>query len=152
MQLRGSYTLKAPIEKVWSLISDPKSIAECLPGIEKLEIIDAKHFKAVLRIGLTFARGSFEFDCRLNEIEEEKHAKLEAKGRGIGSSIELTTWTDLAKIDERSTRLLWRTDAKLGGLLAPVPSGLVQGAAEKMTADLFNSINRKLEESRVRTQ
>ena len=37
MKLSGSYEFNATQEKVWETLTDPTSLAACIPGCEKLE-------------------------------------------------------------------------------------------------------------------
>ena len=52
MKFDGSFSLDAPINKVYTTLIDPKIMAKGLPDLEDLEIIDADHFKAKFKIGI----------------------------------------------------------------------------------------------------
>ena len=43
MKIEGSYTFKAPRQKVWDVLLDPKMIAQCMPGCEGLKEIGPDH-------------------------------------------------------------------------------------------------------------
>ena len=52
MRLEGSVPINASREKVWAFVIDPEQVGQCGPGVEKIEVIDATHFKAVAKVGI----------------------------------------------------------------------------------------------------
>jgi carbon monoxide dehydrogenase subunit G len=47
MIFEDSFTVKAPIDRVWAFLRDPQRVAQCIPGTEKIEIIDDTHYHVV---------------------------------------------------------------------------------------------------------
>jgi carbon monoxide dehydrogenase subunit G len=39
MKIEGRYLFKAPRERVWQVLLDPKILAQCMPGCEDLKEI-----------------------------------------------------------------------------------------------------------------
>jgi carbon monoxide dehydrogenase subunit G len=70
--------------------------------------------------------------------------RLLAHAKGIGSGNDVEAVLTLAPQDG-STRLHWSAEAKnFTGLLKMVPAGLMQGAAQKVIADVWETVKRKL--------
>ena len=40
MLLKGDVAIRAPRKKVWDFLTDPKQIAQCAPGVEKVEELE----------------------------------------------------------------------------------------------------------------
>ena len=40
MKMNGTYTLDAPVEKVWAFLMDPQAIAKVIPGCETLQEVN----------------------------------------------------------------------------------------------------------------
>ena len=49
MRFEGSVPINASREKVWAFVIDPEQVGQCGPGVEKIDVIDATHFKATRR-------------------------------------------------------------------------------------------------------
>ena len=49
MILEGKFKLKAPIQKLWDTILQPETLKACLPGAEKIELIDERTYDCVVK-------------------------------------------------------------------------------------------------------
>jgi carbon monoxide dehydrogenase subunit G len=145
MHLEDSHVLKRPRAQVWEFISNPDKIAKCLPGLERLEVKDARTFSVTVKVGIAFVRGSFRFDFTLLDQNPPTHSRFEAKGKGAGVSVRLNATMDLKEVDANTTQLSWKTDAELGGLLGEISPSLIQNSTNKITQEFFDCIKAKLE-------
>ena len=50
IQIEKSFQVKEPIEKVWSLLSDPRRVAACVPGAKITEQVDEKTYKGTISV------------------------------------------------------------------------------------------------------
>ena len=39
MRLKGEVTIQSPRKRVWDFMTDPEQIGQCVPGVEKIEMI-----------------------------------------------------------------------------------------------------------------
>ena len=147
MHFEGTFSVKAPREKVFDFLLDPEALSECLPDLQKLEVKSADEYKAVVRAGVSFVKGDFALNFRVPEKDRPSHAKLVANGTGIGSTVDLEAVMDLAEDDSGTTSMSWRAEARIGGRIASVGQRLIGGQAEKIVHNLFGSIQAKLESS-----
>ena len=46
MQIKDSFVIKAPQEKVWEFLFDIPKLSQCMPGIESVEVVDDKTIAA----------------------------------------------------------------------------------------------------------
>ena len=67
MRFEGSVPINASREKVWAFVIDPEQVGQCGPGVEKIEVIDATHFKAVAKVGIGFISARFNADMEFAE-------------------------------------------------------------------------------------
>ena len=71
-------------------------------------------------------------------------ARFSLKSKGIGTSSEVETAFTLSDA-AGGTLLRWTTDVKqLGGLLKAVPSGLIQGGAQRIIEQMLENLEKKL--------
>ena len=72
MHFEGSVAINASREKVWAFVIDPDQVGQCGPGVEKIEVIDATHFKATAKVGIGFISARFNVNMELAETERAR--------------------------------------------------------------------------------
>lgn len=144
MHFEGTFETKAPQERVYEFLLNPQRISRCLPDLQKLEVQDEEHYNATVKIGVGFIKGNFTFQFTVTEKDAPKKARLKAHGSGTGSSIDLDALMELEKT-KAGTRMHWKADAQIGGLMAGVGQRIISGTAEKTIKQLFDCLKRQLE-------
>jgi len=147
MHFEGTFNVKANPEKVFSMILDPNQISQCMPDLQKLDVKSPDDFTAVVKAGVSFIKGDFTLHFLTVEKTPNSHAKLTAHGTGIGSTVDMETYMDLANVPDGGTSMKWSADAKIGGRIASVGQRLLQGQAEKIIKGLFDCLESKLNTS-----
>jgi len=130
----GTFSIRAPRKDVFDVLIDPKQISKCMPDLQKEE------FTAVVRAGVSFIKGDFTLNFRLVESDPPTHAKLVARGSGIGSAVDLETIIDLSDSGDGGTLMKWQAEAKVGGRIASVGQRLLSSQAEKIIKQLFDCL------------
>ena len=136
--------MNAPREKVWDFVIDPNKIGKCLPDLKSLEVEGDNKFVAVARVGIGFMKGDFKFQLAIVEQNPPSHARLKGTGTGVGSSVNMDTWVDLAEADG-GTKLTYKADVQIGGTLASVGQRVIGGTVEKTISEVFRCVKKKLE-------
>ena len=145
MRFEGSLDIAAPRDRVWSFLTDPTRVTTCAPDVQALEITDLHHFKVVVRAGVGPIRSTFAMNVEFLELERPQHAAVLARGQAPGSAVQMVSNMDLAEFDETHTMMEWSSDVTVSGMIQQVGARLMQGAAEKITQQLFACIKAKLE-------
>ncbi len=145
MHFDGTFNVKAPKEKVFSMVLDPNQISQCMPDLQKLEVKSQDDFTAVVKAGVSFIRGDFTLHFTVTDKNPTTHAKLLGHGTGMGSTFDLETLLDLADVPGGGTSMKWVAEAKVGGRIASVGQRLISGQAEKIIKQLFECLQGKLE-------
>jgi carbon monoxide dehydrogenase subunit G len=68
-----------------------------------------------------------------------------ARGQAPGSVVEMRSEMDLAALDAARTTMNWSSDVTVSGMIQQVGGRLIQGAADKITQQVFSCIKAKLE-------
>lgn len=136
----GEYHIPASQETVWQFLTDPHKVGPCLPDLLELEVIDEHNFKAVVRVGVGPIRGKFTLNNSLTIEEPGTSAKMQVKGGGMGSGINLSAEMNLSKHDEGGVLLRWSSDVVVNGPIATVGGRLIDGQAKKITEQVFDNI------------
>ena len=123
MLLKGDVAIRAPRKKVWDFLTDPKQIAQCVPGVEKVEEIQAlKRYRGVVSIGFGAVKARFSGEVEILELDEPDIAKLKAHGSASGSVADAVSEMRLSDGAEDSTLVNWTAQVTVSGQLASLAS------------------------------
>ena len=68
IEIRETFVVEAPIDKVWRFVIDPQRVVGCMPGAELDEVVDDKTFLGTvsIKVGAVTARyaGRVQFNER----------------------------------------------------------------------------------------
>ncbi len=144
MTFQGTVTINAPREQVYEFLTDPARVSRCAAEVQKIDTIDDTHFKVVAKVGVGFVKATFALDVEWTEKTPPSVATAKVRGNAPGSAVEMTAGMQLSEVPE-GTKLDWKADVMVAGVIASVGSRLLQGAANKITGDVFACVKRTLE-------
>ena len=145
MHFQGTLDIAAPRERVWTFVTDPKAVSACAPDVQSIEVLDPTHFKLVARAGVGPIRATFNLDVVFTELTPPARANVRARGQAPGSAVEMLNTMELDSPSPDRTTLRWTSDVTISGTIAQMGARLMQGAADKMTQQVFACIKAKLE-------
>jgi carbon monoxide dehydrogenase subunit G len=137
MELTDEQFLPLPRHTVWAALNDPQILQASVPGCESLEAVEHNQFKVVLAatVGPIKARFSGRLELKDLHANESYALAFEGSGGAAGSC------KGSAKVQlhdaEGGTRLVYFTQAQVGGRLAQVGARLIDGVAKKMAGEFF---------------
>jgi len=144
MHFEGKAVVKAPVSKVWSFISTPESIAQCLPGVEEYKVLEGKRTEAKVKIGVGFIKGTFKVNSRvLEEDPANRRAKLLVDGSGVTSAFKAEIQIGCNPHPE-GAELGWVAEATVSGPLGSVAKGLIEGASQKVVNETLECIAKRV--------
>ncbi|MEO8358031.1 MAG: SRPBCC domain-containing protein [Chloroflexota bacterium] len=146
MLLKGDLTIRAPRKKVWDFLTDPNQIGQCVPGVEKIEIIEPnKKYRGVVSVGLGGVKARFNGDVDVLELDEPNRAKLKAHGTATGTAADLLSEMSLSDGPDGSTLVHWTADVNISGQLASLAARLLLPVSQKLSEQFYNEVRRKIE-------
>ena len=144
MNVEGTKEFDASREVVWSVINDPAQMAGLMPGVEGFEIKDDRHWQAKVKVPLGL--GGLKMTIDFEKLEERplEFASMNAKGKGVGAMMNMTTSFTLSGEGDH-TSMDWTADVHIHGQLASVGARLTERTAKKIIDQTFDCIRAKLE-------
>jgi uncharacterized protein len=136
MKLSGQYTLPAPPEKVWALLTDPARLAKLLPGCERLDPDGPDRFKAAVKFGLAAISGKYAGTLEFSEKKPHRSLRMKISGKGIPGFVDGSGRIELAPTNGQ-TEVKYDGDATVGGMIASVGQRMIEGAAKKIVDQFF---------------
>lgn len=146
MLLKGDVAIRAPRNKVWEFLTDPKQIAQCAPGVEKVEEIEPmKKYRGVVSIGFGAVKARFSGDVEILQLDEPDFAKLKAHGSASGSVADAISEMRLSNGEDDSTIVNWTADVNVSGQLASLASRLMVPVSQKLAQEFYDRVRKKIE-------
>jgi len=147
LHFESKTVVKVPVEKLWNFISNPESMAQCLPGVEEYKVHEGKRVEAKTKIGVGFIKGTFKVNSRVAEEDPTNHrAKLLVDGSGVTSAFKAEIEVTCNPHPE-GTELSWIADATVSGPLGSVAKGLLDGASQKIVTQTLDCVAQKVSQS-----
>ncbi len=147
MHFQGDQTIKAPRERVWEFLTDPRFATTCAPGLERLEVLDDRRFRAVGKVPVGPIKGAFIVEAVWLEREAPERARVRARGKVPGHSVEIEIRLVLSASGPTATAVHWEADMKLKGLLALTGGRGFQTAANAAADAFFSCVKANLKAS-----
>jgi carbon monoxide dehydrogenase subunit G len=145
MRFEGSLDIAVARAEVWAFLTDPQRVTACAPDVQRLEVTDPTHFTVVVRTGVGPIKATFTMKTEFVELAPPGHAVILARGQAPGSAVEMRNTLELVDAGTARTTMNWASDVNVTGMIASVGARLMQGAADKITKQVFACIKAKLE-------
>ncbi len=147
MILEGKFTLKAPIQKLWDAMLKPETLQACIPGAEKIELIDKKTYDCIIKQKVGPISVRFKFQAVLTNVEPPTHVELEGEGEDIGKAGRFVQKTsiDLRETEGGEVEISYRCDANIVGKLAMFGDRVMRAKAKKVEQEFTEAFQEKLE-------
>ena len=145
MKIANEFTVSAPMDKAWDVLSDLEQVIPLMPGAQLIGR-DGDDFLGKVKVKVGPVTSEFNGRARFVEHDREHHrAVIEGKGkeqRGTGNAA-ATVAAQLHDAGDR-TRVTVDTDLKIVGKLAQVGGGMLQQVSEKLLGEFVQSLEAKL--------
>ena len=145
MEISNSFTVDAPINEAWELLTDIPEIAPCLPGA-KLTSAEDGVFAGGIKIKVGPVTAEYKGTAEFVERDEANHkVVINGKGRdtrGAGNAQALIT-ANMTAVGEQ-TQVDIVTDLKVSGKVAQFGRGVMQDVSTKLIGQFVQCVEKKI--------
>ncbi len=147
MEITNSFTVAAPIEEAWILLTDLAKIAPCLPGAKLADETDGVYSGGIkIKVGPVTSeyKGTAEF---VEKDDANYKAVISGKGRdtrGAGNAQALIT-AQMTPVGTNTTVDIV-TDLKVSGKVAQFGRGVMQDVSTKLLGQFADCLEAKIAE------
>jgi uncharacterized protein len=145
MKIANEFTITAPVEDAWDVLTDLAQVVPLMPGAQLIgQEGDDYMGKVKVKVGPVISE--FTGKAKFVDLDRENHrAVINARGRearGTGNAAAVVT----AQLhpDGNNSRVTVDTDLKIVGKLAQFGSGMLQQVSEKLLGQFVESLENKL--------
>jgi carbon monoxide dehydrogenase subunit G len=147
MKIEGTFTMKAPIQKVWDFLMAPGTLASCIPGAEKMEAVDDTTWEGIVKQRVGPIGVKINFTQTLSEVQPPKHLKAVGRGAAMGGAGTFTqeTIVDLKEIAGGEVEVAYSSNVSMVGRLATFGERIMRAKVNKVGAEFTQNLQKKLE-------
>lgn len=146
MLIEGKFSLKAPIQKVWNSLLDPVTLASCIPGTEKMEVIDDKTYESIVKQKVGPISVKLKFTTTLTEVEPPRYIKAVGRGADITKAGTFTqeTKVNLTEVSNDEVEVSYSSNLSLVGRLATFGERIMRAKAKSVGEEFTKNLQEKL--------
>ena len=143
MKVEGERSFDAPRETVWSVLQDPAQMAELMPHVESFDVEDDRRWKANVKIPLGL--GSLKMSIKFEKLEERapEFSRLQAKGTGVGTLMNLVTQFNLSENDSK-TAMAWEADVRIAGTVGSMGQRVLQPIVNQQVQQVLAALDKQV--------
>ena len=150
LRIEKSFQVNQPIEKVWSLLSDPAKVASCVPGAQITEKVDDKTYKGSISVKVGPSLTDYKGEVQILRLDPQNHEiEIQGKGqdvRGRGSA-SMTMTGKLAALDGGVTQVTSISEVNVVGILAQMGSRVIAEVSNIMFDKFSQNFQALLQQS-----
>ena len=148
MIVSGTKELGAPRSTVWGVINEPSEMAKLMPGVESFEITDDKHWTAKVKVPLGLGGLKMTIDFEKLEERPPEFASMNAKGKGVGAMMNMTTSFTLSGEGDH-TSMDWSADVKIAGPVGSMGQRVLQPIINQQVGNVLTALEAKVAEAKA---
>lgn len=145
MKIANEFTVHAPIDRAWAVLTDLEGIAPCLPGAQ-LTGVDGDVYRGKVKVKVGPVVSEFAGTARFAEKDDAAYrAVIDAKGRDARSAGNAAAMiTAQLRPEGDRTAVNVDTDLKISGKLAQFGSGMIKEVSQKLLGQFVTSLEAKI--------
>ena len=148
MKLEQSFTVEAPLERVWEALIDVQRVAPCLPGAEITEAGEDGTYRGTFTVKLGPTTAAYRGELSMESVDEAaRRVTMDAKGqdkRGQGSA--KATIVSVMREEGGATKVDVETDFTITGRLARFGrGGMIKDVSNRLLRDFSECLAKTIE-------
>lgn len=142
----GAVEMPTTKDHLWSVISDPAVLTECVPGAETVERLSERRYRADITRGLSKLTVSLSGEVEFVEMAEPDYvvASGSAHDSKTGSDLEVLAAMEIAEVDE-GVELIYSAEIDVTGGAAALSWNLLRPIVRNDIENYFDNVREAVE-------
>lgn len=146
MIIEGSFTVDAPIDKLFEFMLKPESIMTCVPGTESVRVIDDTTYECIVKQKVGIITAKLKFINKMTKIEKPTHIEIEGEGEDMTKlgHFKNKTSVDLKEVSPGTVEVTYKSDVSIVGKLAMFGDRIMRAKAKDTEKEFTKNLKEKL--------
>ena len=147
VNLEKRFTIDAPVDASWSILSDINSLAECMPGAAITEQTGDNQYKGTVSVKVGPVNSMFGGTIDITELDDAGHSMaLSAKGKdktgSSNASMQLTA--SVTEAEGGGSDLVGTSEIKVMGKMANFGARMINGVADQLIEQFLTNFSNRV--------
>jgi uncharacterized protein len=134
-KIEKTFPIDASADTAWRLLADMAAVAECMPGAQITEKIDASHYKGQVRVKLGPAAAAFAGTIEVLATDPAQR-RIQLRGKGTdakgGSAASMDLTAEVRGAAGNRSELIGRAEVTLTGKLASFGGRMINQVSDQI--------------------
>ncbi len=135
-----AFEVRVPVDRAWAFLSDMRKVGSCVPGVEAIQVLDAKRAKWTLKVKI----GPLSQKILVDTETLEQVPPSRARFRGVADNLEMLGTIELAPAGD-ATQITYTMVATAKGPLARVIDNMMKSRLKQQSDEFAANVKRALE-------
>lgn len=147
LEFEGIVELEGGKDDIWTFISDPENLLDCVPGAREIERHSKREYTFTIEKEIGFFSAVFDGDAELVEMNEPRWivADGSAYDRGTGSTIDVLAAMEMTETDRKTVELVYNADVTFTGGVAKHGARWIRRIIDWQVEEYFSNIKAEFE-------
>ena len=147
VKIEDTFNVNAPVDRVWRLMRDPASVAPCIPGLDRVEVLGPANYKADVKVAVGPIKTTFSVTVEVTEETPPTSLKSTTKGDEGGRASTLTAHNELrlAPGANGTTDVYYASEVSIFGWLGRFGLGIMKKKAKELGEEFATAFRAKAE-------
>lgn len=147
-RIEERFTVRAPVERVWAYLVDPRRVVTCLPGAELTEVVDERTFHGAVKVKVGPVTVAYKGKVVLEEVDAAgRRVRMSGEGRestGTGSA-RMAMESILTALPSGEVEVKVTSDVDVVGRLVQLGRGMIEQVSHQLFAQFAGCVKATLE-------
>ena len=146
--IHETFTVNAPLERVWRFLTTPQEVVLCLPGAELTEVLSEREYAGRVKVKVGPVTAAYAGKATLAEVDEAAHRiTLVGEGRETGGagSAKMTMNGGVAPNADGGCDVTVDATIDIAGKVMQFGRGLVESVSQQLFKQFVEQARVKLE-------
>jgi carbon monoxide dehydrogenase subunit G len=147
VEIEKTLDLNKPVEQTWAMLMDPQLVGACVPGVERVEVVDADHFRVTVAVKVSYIKARFTVNLAITERRAPHYLRSDGSGDedSLTSNVRQTTQLELEPLGDDQTRLRMKASVDVFGRLGTFGYGIIRSKADQMWKEFADNLKARIE-------
>ena len=148
LRIEETFQLRAPVDRVWGYLTDPRLVVTCLPGAELTSVESETVFLGKVKVKVGPIVAAYAGKITITERDGTAHVvRMTGEGRESagGGSAKMTMTSTLSALPDGGTGVHVTADPDIVGKLAQFGRGMIESVNKQMFKQFTDCVRATLE-------